>query len=65
MDEEAADVVCRIFSMTIKGYSPYQIANRLGKDKGEIPSLHLTHYREGVNQSQILKNPMVGVSQLS
>lgn len=33
VDEEAADVVRRIFAMTLKGYGPYQIANRLSQEK--------------------------------
>ncbi len=57
VDEEAADVVRRIFAMTMEGYGPYQIANRLSQEKIEIPSLHLSHYGEGVNQSKTFKNP--------
>ena len=57
VDEEAADVVRRIFAMTLEGYGPYQIANRLSQEKIEIPSLHLSHYGEGVNQSKTFKDP--------
>ena len=57
VDEEAADVVRRIFAMTLDGYGPYQIANRLSQEKIEIPSLHLSHYGEGVNQSKTFKDP--------
>ena len=57
VDEEAADVVRRIFAMTMDGYGPYQIANRLSQEKVEIPSLHLSHYGEGVNQSKTFKDP--------
>ena len=57
VDEEAADVVRRIFAMTMDGYGPYQIANRLSQEKIEIPSLHLSHYGEGVNQSKTFKDP--------
>ena len=56
VDEEAANVVRRIFAMTMEGYGPYQIANRLSQEKIEIPSLHLSHYGEGVNQSKTFKN---------
>ena len=57
VDEEAADVVRWIFAMTLDGYGPYQIANRLSQEKIEIPSLHLSHYGEGVNQSKTFKDP--------
>ncbi len=57
VDEEAAGVVRRIFAMTLDGYGPYQIANRLSQEKIEIPSLHLSHYGEGVNQSKTFKDP--------
>ena len=43
--------------MTLEGYGPYQIANRLSQEKIEIPSLHLSHYGEGVNQSKTFKDP--------
>ena len=43
--------------MTLDGYGPYQIANRLSQEKIEIPSLHLSHYGEGVNQSKTFKDP--------
>ncbi len=57
MGEEAADVVCRISAVALDGYGPYQIAGRLAKGKVEIPSLHLTHYGEGVNQSRTFEDP--------
>lgn len=57
VDEEAAAVVRRIFAMTLDGYGPYQIANRLSQEKIEIPSLYLSHYGEGVNQSKTFKDP--------
>lgn len=41
----------------LEGYGPYQIANRLSQEKIEIPSLHLSHYGEGVNQSRTFKDP--------
>jgi len=34
VDPEAADVVKRIFAMTIDGYGPYQIASKLKSEKG-------------------------------
>ena len=33
VDPEAADVVKRIFAMTIEGYGPYQIASKLKEEK--------------------------------
>ena len=57
VDDEAADVVRRIFAMTLDGYGPYQIATHLAADKVEIPSVHLARYGEGVNQSKKVKDP--------
>ena len=37
VDEEAAEVVRRIFSLTLEGYGPYQIAGKLSADRIEIP----------------------------
>ena len=56
VDEYAADVVRRIFRETVEGYGPYQIAQRLKKDKIEIPAVHLARYKEGVNQSKQFKD---------
>lgn len=41
VDPEAAEVVKRIFAMTIEGYGPYQIAQKLSVEKILIPSAHL------------------------
>ena len=41
MTPEAADVVKRIFAMTIEGYGPYQIASKLKEEKILIPSAYL------------------------
>lgn len=57
VDDEAADVVRRIFAMTLEGYGPYQIATRLAADKVEIPAVHLGRHGEGVNQSKKVKDP--------
>ena len=38
VDPEAADVVKRIFGMTIEGYGPYQIASKLKEEQILIPS---------------------------
>ena len=56
IDEEAAAVVRRMFRMTMEGYGPYQIAQRLCADKVEIPSVHLARYGEGVNKNKTVKD---------
>jgi len=56
VDEEAADVVRRIFALTIEGCVPYQISQMLKAEKVEIPSVHLAHYGEGVNQNKKVKD---------
>ena len=57
VDEEAAEVVRRIFSLTLEGYGPYQIACKLSADRIEIPVVHLTRFNEGVNRSKPVKDP--------
>ena len=57
VDEEAAEVVRRIFNMTMEGYGPYQIATRLSQEGIEIPSIHLARYGEGVNKNKEVKDP--------
>ena len=44
VDEEAAEVVRRIFSLTLEGYVPYQIACKLSADRIEIPVVHLARF---------------------
>ena len=56
VDEEAAAVVRRIFSMTMEGFGPYQIAQALSADKIEIPSAHLARHNEGVNKTKTFKD---------
>ena len=41
IDEEAAEVVRRIYRMTIEGKGPYQIARELSEEKIERPSYYL------------------------
>ena len=53
VDEEASEVVRRIFSLTLEGYGPYQIACKLSIDRIEIPVVHLARFNEGVNLSLI------------
>ena len=57
VDEEAAEVVRRIFSHTLEGYGPYQIACKLSADRIEIPVVHLARFNEGVNRSKPVKDP--------
>ena len=56
VDPEAAEVVKRIFSMTIDGYGPYQIASRLKEEKVLIPSAYLAQHGEGVNKNKTFKD---------
>lgn len=56
VDPEAAEVVKRIFSMTIDGYGPYQIASRLKEEKILIPSAYLARHGEGVNKNKTFKD---------
>ena len=57
VDEEAAEVVRRIFSLTLEGCGPYQIACKLSADRIEIPVVHLARFNEGVNRSKPVKDP--------
>lgn len=57
VDEEAAEVVRRIFSLTLEGYGPYQIACKLSAGRIEIPVVHLARFNEGVNRSKPVKDP--------
>ena len=57
VDEEAAEVVRRIFSLTLEGYGPYRIACKLSADRIEIPVVHLARFNEGVNRSKPVKAP--------
>ena len=57
VDEEASEVVRRIFSLTLEGYGPYQIACKLSADRIEIPVVHLARFNEGVNRSKPVKDP--------
>ena len=47
VDEEAAEVVHRIFSLTMEGYGPYQISKLLSEAKVEIPRM------DGVHSSKV------------
>ena len=56
VDPEAAEVVKRIFAMTIDGYGPYQIASKLKSEKVLIPSAYLARHGEGVNKNKTFKD---------
>ena len=56
VDPEAAEVVKRIFAMTIDGYGPYQIASKLKEEKILIPSAYLARHGEGVNKNKTFKD---------
>ncbi len=56
VDPEAADVVKRIFAMTIDGYGPYQVASKLKEEKILIPSAYLAQHGEGVNKNKTFKD---------
>lgn len=57
VDEETAEVVRRIFSLTMEGYGPYRISKLLSEAKVEIPAVHLARFDEGVNRTKPVKDP--------
>ncbi len=57
IDEEAAEVVRRIFRMTMEGKGPYQIAQILESEKVEIPGAHMAHLGAGLHQHKVFDNP--------
>ena len=57
VDEEAAEIVRRIFRQTIEGYGPYQIASKLEQDKVEIPGVHMAKFGQGLHQTSKIKDP--------
>ena len=57
IDEGAAEVVRRIFRLTIEGHGPYQISRILEEAQIEIPSVHMARYNQGVNRNKPVKNP--------
>ena len=52
IDEEAAEVVRRIFRLTIEGYSTHQIANMLAEEKVERPSYYLEKRGHGTYRNR-------------
>ncbi|MGO5443729.1 DUF4368 domain-containing protein [Faecalimonas sp. LCP19S3_D12] len=59
VDEEAAQVVRRIFQMTMDGYGPYQISKKLKEDQVEIPAVHMARHGAGLWQGRVdeIKDP--------
>ena len=57
VDEEAAEVIRRIYQMTIEGLGPYQITRIFKEEKIPVPSEHLKKLGVGNNRSKVLKNP--------
>jgi len=52
IDEEAAEVVRRIFRLTIDGFGPYEIARILFDDKVETPAVYFAKRKIGVWKSK-------------
>ena len=57
VDDEAADVIRRIYAMTLEGYGPFQIASRLTADKIEMPAVHMARHGEGLHKTRDIKDP--------
>ena len=57
VDEEAANVVRRIFQMTIDGKGPYQIAGILQWEKVLCPSYYLAQKGVGNNKNKVFADP--------
>ena len=52
IDEEAAEVVRRIYRLTIEGFGPYEIARILFEDHIEKPSVYLAKKGMGMWKSR-------------
>lgn len=57
VDEEAAVIVRRIFYMTMQGYGPYQIAQKLSEEKIPIPGHHQAQLGVGLYQNRKFVDP--------
>ena len=53
IDEEAAEVIRRIYQMTIDGYGPFQISKLLQKEKIEIPAVHMAKRKAGLWRGRV------------
>ena len=57
VDKEAAAIVQHIFQLTIDGYGPYQISQKLMEKKVEIPAVHMARLDTGLQKNPQVKNP--------
>lgn len=57
VDEVAAAIVRRIFRMTMEGYGPYQIAQKLSEERIPIPAYHQAQLGVGLHQNREFKDP--------
>lgn len=57
VDEEAAEVIRRIYRMAVEGLGPYQICCTLENDKVPIPGVHMKKLGVGNCQSRDIKYP--------
>ncbi|HGC9152815.1 TPA: DUF4368 domain-containing protein [Streptococcus agalactiae] len=57
VDEKAAEVVRRIFNMTMQGNGPYRIAKILESEKVDIPAYHQQKLGYGLYQSKNFEHP--------
>ena len=57
IDEEAANVIRRIYRMTIEGRGPYQICQALKEDKVDMPSVHQQKLGVGLFKTRTIPDP--------
>ena len=57
VDEKAAEIVRRIFNLTMDGAGPYKIAKILEADKIDIPAYHQQKMGYGLHQSKNFEYP--------
>ena len=57
IDDKAAEVVRRIFHLTMDGKGPYAIARILEADKIDIPAYHQKKLGYGLHKSKVFEYP--------
>ena len=57
VDEKAAEIVRRIFNLTMDGAGPYKIAKILEADKIDIPAYHQQKMGYGLHQNKNFEHP--------
>ncbi len=57
VDPVAAEVVKRIFALTVEGKGPFQISKILEADKIETPGVYLAKMGLGTQRSRVVQNP--------